>query len=62
MHKNLEEYLLDNYGLCKLGDECDCIQPIKRTSPVSFNPWLGRLCPNWQSIIPAELLAALPND
>lgn len=46
-NKDLADYLLDNYGLCKL-DVCICIQPIKRTSPVEFPPWLGRLCPNWQ--------------
>lgn len=48
MAEDLSDYLLDNYGLCKLGNDCICIKPIKPTSPLEFRPWLGRLCPNWQ--------------
>lgn len=36
------------YGSCKLDYKCLCLQPIKRTSPIQFPLWLGRLCPNWQ--------------
>jgi hypothetical protein len=54
----LDEYSLDLYGECKLGLECSCIQPIKRTSPIEFPLWLGRICPNWQPL-KGEYLAAL---
>jgi hypothetical protein len=48
MPDDLDEYLLDHYGSCQLGEKCSCIQPIKRTSPIEFPPWLGRLCLYWQ--------------
>lgn len=35
----LAEYLLDNYGFCKLENKCVCIKPT--------SAWLGRLCINW---------------
>ena len=31
-------YLKNNYGSCKIGDECVCIR----------QGWQGMLCPNWQ--------------
>lgn len=43
----LQEYLLDYYGLCRLGNDCNCIQPIKRTSPIETPEWIGRMCSNW---------------
>lgn len=51
--------LLDIYGTCSMDERCKCIQPIKRTSPIEFPQWLGRLCPHWQPNIPNELKRAL---
>lgn len=39
----MEDYLLDNYGVCTKGKtdaDCDCLKPGAR--------WLGRLCAHWQ--------------
>lgn len=53
------DHLLDVYGSCSLGEACKCIQPIKRTSPIQFPPWLGRGCLYWQPQMPEQLLKAL---
>ena len=54
----LDEYLLDYYGECLLGEKCICAQPVKRTSPIQFRPWLGRACLYWK-LIAGEKLDAL---
>jgi hypothetical protein len=38
-----EDYFLDNYGACKLGGLCICINP----KHPQYRGWLGRWCSLW---------------
>lgn len=39
---DLSDFISDNYGLCSLGPNCECLK--------QGNTWLGKACQNWRPV------------